>query len=102
MFFSLSVDNIFNPYWCLLFSAFLVAWASAIIFRRKKINRSEIKQQLIVSAIGLPLLACMEIYAVSVNLWNYTPENWPVLLWPTYYVAILFGFQLVMLVQKMA
>ena len=43
---------------------------------------------------GMLALALMEFFAVSTNLWSYTPGNWPVILWPTYFAAILFGYQL--------
>jgi hypothetical protein len=39
-------------------------------------------------------LVLMEFFAVSMNLWHYTPGDWPVILWPTYFVAILFGYQM--------
>jgi hypothetical protein len=42
----------------------------------------------------------MEIFATSMNLWNYVPGNWPIILWPTYFVAILFGYQLLRLVER--
>jgi len=42
----------------------------------------------------------IEMFATSMNLWNYVPRNWPAILWPTYFVAILFGYQLLRLVEK--
>jgi hypothetical protein len=44
-------------------------------------------------------LAFMELFAVSMNLWQYTPGNWPVILWPTYFAAILFGYQLLRVIE---
>ena len=45
-------------------------------------------------------LALMELFAVSTGLWNYTPGNWPVILWPTYFAAILFGYQLLRSIEQ--
>jgi hypothetical protein len=46
-------------------------------------------------------LALMEFFAVSTGLWSYTPGNWPVILWPTYFVAILFGYQLLRSIESL-
>jgi len=54
----------------------------------------EIKEQVIIACLGLCVLTLMEVYAVSSDLWHYVPGDWPVILWPTYFVAILFGYQL--------
>jgi len=41
----------------------------------------------------------MEVFAVSMDLWHYVPWDWPVMLWPTYFAAILFGYQLLRLTE---
>ena len=56
--------------------------------------KHELKQQVFLAFGGMFSLALMEFFAVSVGLWSYTSGNWPVILWPTYFVAILFGYQL--------
>jgi hypothetical protein len=52
------------------------------------------KEQITLAFCGLFALGLMELFAVSTDLWHYTPGDWPVILWPTYVVAILFGYQL--------
>ena len=68
--------------------------------RRKCLGKKEAKEQFILGLLGSCALLFMEIFATSMNLWNYVPRNWPIMLWPTYFVAILFGYQLLRLVEK--
>jgi len=84
----------FNSGWYVLFLAFLLAWATLMVVRRKYQGRREVKEQIYLALSGVVALALMEFFAVSTNLWHYTPGNWPVILWPTYFAAILFGYQL--------
>jgi hypothetical protein len=84
----------FNSGWYVLFFAFLLSWLVLLVIRRGRQGRKEIKEQVFLAFAGMFTLALMEFFAVSTNLWHYTPENWPVILWPTYFAAILFGYQL--------
>ena len=84
----------FNSNWYVLLFAFLAAWAVLLVVRRKWLAKHEVKQQVFLAFGGMISLALMEFFAVSTGLWNYTPGNWPVILWPTYFAAILFGYQL--------
>jgi phosphatidylglycerophosphate synthase len=84
----------FNSSWYVLFFAFLGSWLILLSVRRRSQGRKEIKEQVLLALSGMFALALMEFFAVSTNLWNYTPGNWPVILWPTYFAAILFGYQL--------
>jgi uncharacterized membrane protein len=90
----------FSASWYLLFAAFLLGWLTIMLVRKKHFHGKEAKQQLLIGILGTVALASMEIFAVSTNLWNYMPANWPVILWPTYFVAILFGYQLLRVVEK--
>ena len=84
----------FNSNWYLLLIAFLLGWLFIMLFRKKQYDLREAKQQIILGILGTISLVCMEMFAVTTNLWNYTPDNWPVILWPTYFIAILFGYKL--------
>jgi hypothetical protein len=84
----------YNSSWYILLFAFLGAWALLIVARRKIRAVHEMKEQVFLALGGMTALAMMEFFAVSMGLWNYTPGNWPVILWPTYFVAILFGYQM--------
>jgi len=84
----------FNSGWYVLFFAFLISWLVLLVIRRGRQGRKEIKEQVFLAFAGMFALALMEFFAVSTNLWHYTPGNWPVILWPIYFAAILFGYQL--------
>jgi hypothetical protein len=84
----------FNSNWYILLFAFLSAWGLLMVVRKNWQVKHEIKEQLLLALGGMISLALMEFFAVSTGLWNYTPGNWPVILWPTYFAAILFGYQL--------
>lgn len=95
----MSIDVQFSPGWYALFAAFFIAWLALTLFRRKGDGRKEGKEQFVLGLLGSCTLALMEIFATSAKLWTYVPQNWPVILWPTYFVAILFGYQLLRLVE---
>jgi uncharacterized membrane protein len=89
----------FNLNWYILLGAFLAAWAVLSIVRRKVGAVHEAKEQVFLAFGGMASLALMEFFAVSMGLWHYTPGDWPVILWPTYFAAILFGYQLLRSVE---
>ena len=91
----------YNSSWYVLLFAFLGAWALLLIVRKKWNAKHEIKEQVFLAFGGMISLAMMEFFAVSTGLWNYTPGNWPVILWPTYFAAILFGYQLLRSIERM-
>jgi hypothetical protein len=89
----------FNSGWYVLLFSFLGAWAILMLVRRNKSTKHEIKEQIFLATGGMLSLSLMEFFAVSTGLWNYTPGNWPVILWPTYFAAILFGYQLLRAIE---
>lgn len=90
----------FNSSWYVLLFSFLGAWAILMILRRNWKVKHEIKEQVFLALGGMISLALMEFFAVSTGLWTYTPGNWPVILWPTYFAAILFGYQLLRAIER--
>lgn len=90
----------FSSSWYLLFAAFFLGWLAITIILRKPLNLKEAKRQLLFGVFGLCVPIAMEIFAVSMGLWTYNPANWPVILWPFYFIIILFGYQLVRLFEK--
>jgi hypothetical protein len=95
----LSISFQFSFSWYLLFSLFLLSWLILWVFRKSYRRKYEAKEQLLLSLSGLTVLFLMEVFAISNNLWNYVQGNWPVILWPTYFVAILFGYQLLRFIE---
>jgi hypothetical protein len=72
-----------------------------LVSRRKRGMEREVKEQLYLAVAGLFALFLMEVFATTSNLWSYIPGNWPVILWPTYFVAILFGYQLLRFIEDL-
>jgi hypothetical protein len=91
----------FNSSWYILFFAFLSCWVILLLLRRNKIGKKEIKEQLFIGACGMSAMVLMELFAVSIGLWDYAPGNWPAILWPTYFAAILFGYQLLRSIETL-
>ena len=89
----------FPQNWIILFFAFLLLWVVLLFSRKTNGRRKEVKEQLFLAVAGLFALFLMEVYATTSNLWHYIPGDWPVMLWPTYVVAILFGYQLLRFIE---
>ncbi|MCW4042876.1 MAG: hypothetical protein NWE90_04040 [Candidatus Bathyarchaeota archaeon] len=70
-----------------------------MVSRKNHKGKRETKEQFYLASGGLFTLLLMEIFATSTNLWQYIPGNWPIILWPTYFVAILFGYQLLRFIE---
>jgi hypothetical protein len=77
------------------------SWTLLLLLRRNKIGKKEIKEQILIGFFGLTAMIIMELFAVSIGLWDYIPGNWPVILWPTYFAAILFGYQLLRAIEML-
>jgi len=89
----------FPQNWIILFFAFLGIWAVLMISRKSNV-RKEVKEQVYLAVAGLFSLFLMEVFATQSNLWHYIPGDWPVILWPTYVAAILFGYQLLRFIEE--
>ena len=90
----------FPQSWVILFFAFLLIWAVLMISRKNNGRKKEVKEQVYLAMAGLFSLFLMEVFATQTNLWHYIPGDWPVILWPTYVAAILFGYQLLRFIEE--
>ena len=90
----------FPQNWVILFFAFVGIWAVLLISRKKDGRKKEAKEQVFLSMAGLFSLFLMEVFATQSGLWHYIPGDWPVILWPTYVAAILFGYQLLRFIEE--
>ena len=90
----------FSQNWVILFFAFLGVWAVLMKLRRNSDIKGEAKQQVFLAMSGLFSLFLMEVFATQTDLWHYIPGDWPVILWPTYVAAILFGYQLLRFIEE--
>lgn len=95
----MSASSQFNPNWYILLFSFLLLWLMLLVTRRKHRNMKEAKEQLYLAFAGLIALALMEVFATSTDLWHYVSGDWPIILWPTYFAAILFGYQLLRFIE---
>jgi phosphatidylserine synthase len=95
----MSASYNFDPNWYILLFSFLLLWLILLISRKKYNNTKEAKEQLYLALTGLFALALMEVFATSTNLWHYVSGDWPIILWPTYFAAILFGYQLLRYIE---
>ena len=89
-----------DPSWFVLFFAFLGAWAVLLLNRKRNGIPNNVKEQVYLAAAGLFSLVMMEVFATQSGLWHYIPGDWPVILWPTYVAAILFGYQLLRFIEE--
>ena len=88
-----------DPNWFVLLFGFLGAWAVLMLYRKRNGIKNNVKEQVYLAMAGLFSLVLMELFATRTNLWHYIPGDWPVLLWPTYVAAILFGYQLLRFIE---
>ena len=95
------MDLLFNfpQNWIVLFFAFFLVWV-VLVISRKANGSKEVKEQVYLAVAGLFSLFLMEVFATQSNLWHYIPGDWPVILWPTYVAAILFGYQLLRFIEE--
>ena len=90
----------FSQNWYVIFFAFLLSWLILLIHRKSYKNKKEVKEQFCLAFVSLFIVLIMEIFAVNTDLWHYSPDDWPIILWPTYFVAILFGYQLLRTIER--
>jgi len=86
--------------WIVLLFAFLGVWVLLMIIRKRNGKTNNVKEQVYLAVAGLFSMIMMEIFATQSNLWHYLPGDWPVILWPTYVAAILFGYQLLRFIEE--
>ena len=90
----------FSQNWYVIFFGFFLVWLILLIRRKSYKNKKEGKEQFYLAFVGLFVVSVMEIFAVNMDIWHYTPGDWPVILWPTYFVGILFGYQVLRTIEE--
>jgi ABC-type Co2+ transport system permease subunit len=83
----------FSPDWYYIFFGFLIPWIALLLWRKSYKSRRELKEQFCLAGVLVFVALAMEVFAVGRGLWHYYPDDWPVILWPTYFVAIMLGYQ---------
>jgi glucan phosphoethanolaminetransferase (alkaline phosphatase superfamily) len=90
----------FSPSWYILFFGFLISWLILSTHRKSRRDKGEFKKQFVLAFIALFIMMMMEIFAVTTDLWHYVHGDWPIILWPTYFFAAMFGYQLLKFVEE--
>ena len=74
--------------WYLFLSVWFVFWL--VLPPRKRDMKKTVQFGLLGTLLGVGV----EILAVFLGLWAYTGGNWPVILWPSYFLASMIWYQL--------
>ena len=82
--------------WYYVTALLLAVWVGLMFYRKNY----KFRTQLIVGAITLFLSFIIENIAVSQGIWNYVPGNWPLILWPNYFLSGMTAYQIVKAVEK--
>ena len=68
--------------------------------RKRNGIQNNVKEQVYLAVAGLFSLVLMEVFATQNGLWHYIPGAWPVILWPSYVADLLFGYQVLRLMEE--
>ena len=90
----------FSPVWWMVISIIYVPYVLLLVSRRSYKKPAELKIQLLVAFASLLLSILVELVAVTAGLWNYTPRNWPIILWFGYFGSGLLAYQLVKAIEE--
>jgi hypothetical protein len=71
---------------------YLLVWI--IVFFALPPWKKDFKRSLQFGTLGTILGITVETFASMLGLWTYTGGNWPVILWPAYFIASMVWFQL--------
>jgi fatty acid desaturase len=86
--------------WYIILAFSFLIWLCVFIYRKGYKNKKEIKKQIVVAIISVIISTIIEIIGISTGLWNYAPGNLPIILWPTYFIVGLAGYQVIKLVEE--
>ncbi len=90
----------FPPGWWIITGIILFIYIALLFQRKSYAGQREAKAQLLFGFVVLALSFLFEVIAVSLDVWTYYPGNWPVILWPTYFLSGLLGYQLVKKIEE--
>ncbi len=78
----------FPVMWYAYLAVWLSFWAALPPWKK------EIKEAIQFGLMGTCLGVVVEVLAIAMGLWEYAGGNWPVVLWPAYFVASIVWHQL--------
>ncbi len=80
------------------YALILFAFVLWLIFFR--LSRIKLKTNLIMAFLVFIVSVCVELMGISLGLWSYTTGNWPLLLWPSYYIYGMLAYALFKTAEK--
>lgn len=86
-------------WWIMVFLVYLIYFLLLIIRKGYK-NKRELKFQFALAFLALIPAFVFEFIAVSLNLWNYNPGNWPIALWIGYFGMVLVLYQFIKFLER--
>ena len=87
----------FSAGWWIIVGLLAAIWLGLWIYRRV-FSLKELRQQIITGFITLALTVVVEVIAISLDLWEYSSGNWPVVLWLAYFIEGLGAYHVIRLV----
>lgn len=91
----------FSPVWWVVIAIIYFPYLFLLVQRKSYKKSAELRAQFLVAFAILILSMFVELVAVTAGLWNYTPGNWPVVLWLGYFGSGLLAYQLVRKIEEM-
>jgi len=82
--------------WYYVIAILFSVWLFTMVYNKNY----KIRPQITVGLITLALSFFIENVAVSQGIWNYAPGNWPVILWPSYFLSGMAAYQIVKIVDR--
>ena len=84
----------FSPGWYTLLAF------SIILFAVFSYMRKSFSDVIKFGSIGLLISIITEVIGIGFGLWSYAGGNWPVILWPTYFIFLAAFYQVIKVFEK--
>lgn len=85
-----------EPAWYLIIIILASIWLVLMYYRKSY----RMRQQIAVACFATLLAFVMENIAVFHGIWDYTGGNWPIVLWPTYFISAMMMYQMAKLADE--
>lgn len=89
----------FHPGWYVVIGIPLTIWILISVYRKNYKDGKEVYRQILMGFTGMGLGIFTEFLAVNMDLWHYGGGDWPVILWFTYFLCAIAGYQIVKMLQ---
>lgn len=86
--------------WWLILAILYIPYFILFFARKSYQSKKEIKHQLILALIVASVSFPIDFMAVSLRIWTFFPNNFPVVLFPAYFGAALLGYQILKKIEE--